>query len=309
MAGFFNNAHTAVVRRVKNIMTDERTHSIFERFLGLPVGPSPGGGGVVPAGRGAELAAHAHALPLADDADSDDEADILSDRSWPPRPPASSSPTSVSGASTGAAAAVADAVADVAAGPTTLSHGSSAGSPAVTADGNRAADAELQGLDDALPEGPAQLRKRDAQSGADAIPGGDAPRSTELAHGDAGHSLATEDNPFASTVTSGRTGGAANGAAQQDLLGGMANLSVNSTQADAGAVTPPGDVGDVADPLDPRAADDLLSGGHSSHADAPQVGAHGGGDPFVGFESNDSSNGGRGELWSDSALEQPALLL
>ena len=88
VAGFFNNATTAMTRRFKNIMTDERTHSIFERFLGLPVssGAAAGGGGDAPShGVAAELAAAAQALPACDDADSDDGGDVLAARQWPTR--------------------------------------------------------------------------------------------------------------------------------------------------------------------------------------------------------------------------------
>lgn len=94
VAGFFNNATTAMTRRFKNIMTDERTHSIFERFLGLPVssgaaGPlaATAGGGEASPGRdlAGELAAAAQALPACDDADSDEEGDVLGARQWPTR--------------------------------------------------------------------------------------------------------------------------------------------------------------------------------------------------------------------------------
>jgi hypothetical protein len=84
MAAFFNNAHTVVTRRIKNIMTDERTHSIFERFLGLPI-TSAGPPFSTTLGRAYELAAEAQALPLCDDDDSDIESDILLDRIWPAR--------------------------------------------------------------------------------------------------------------------------------------------------------------------------------------------------------------------------------
>lgn len=41
LQAFVNNAHTAVRRRINNIVTDERTHSIFEMVLGLPLKSSP----------------------------------------------------------------------------------------------------------------------------------------------------------------------------------------------------------------------------------------------------------------------------
>lgn len=86
VAGFFNNAHTAVTRRIKNIMTDERTHSIFERFLGLPISGSAVAAAAPPAPgeRSAALAAAAQELPLCDDGDSADEEDVLAGRRWPP---------------------------------------------------------------------------------------------------------------------------------------------------------------------------------------------------------------------------------
>jgi hypothetical protein len=89
VAGFLNNAHTAVTRRFKNILTDERTHAIFERFLGLSVsaGAVAGGGPGTPKSNGRpggqKYEADAQALPTCDDEDSESDEDPLSDKRWP----------------------------------------------------------------------------------------------------------------------------------------------------------------------------------------------------------------------------------
>jgi hypothetical protein len=113
VAGFFNNAHAAVTRRYKNIMTDERTHSIFERFLGLSVSsataPASGGPGTPknagsPEGQARKYEVDAQSLPVCDDDDSDSEEDPLADRRWPaagPSPTTTPSGTNPFGAASG----------------------------------------------------------------------------------------------------------------------------------------------------------------------------------------------------------------
>lgn len=88
VSGFFNNAHTAVTRRFKNILTDDRTHAIFELILGndpsasVDCGPS-----FASRNAAAALAEEAQALPACDDEDSDGDADPLSLIPWPARTP------------------------------------------------------------------------------------------------------------------------------------------------------------------------------------------------------------------------------
>lgn len=88
MSGFFNNAHTAVTRRFKNILTDDRTHSIFELILGNdPASSVECGPSFATRNAAAALAEEAQALPACDDVDSDGDADPLSLIPWPARPP------------------------------------------------------------------------------------------------------------------------------------------------------------------------------------------------------------------------------
>ena len=83
ITGFINNAHTAVRRRINNIVTDERTHSIFEMVLGLPAKASTGlTADTYNQGVSYELAAEAQLLPIADDEDSDDD-DVINKMPWP----------------------------------------------------------------------------------------------------------------------------------------------------------------------------------------------------------------------------------
>lgn len=95
VTGFLNNAHTAVTRRFKNIVTDDRTHSIFELILG-----TSGGNGESEASpstsTAAGLSAEARELPIADDADSGSDGDCLADRPWPSRGTAMISPRDMS---------------------------------------------------------------------------------------------------------------------------------------------------------------------------------------------------------------------
>eukprot|EP00892_Ulva_mutabilis_P001530 jgi/Ulvmu1/11378/UM075_0040.1 len=93
VTGFLNNAHTAVTRRFKNIVTDERTHSIFELILGTAGGY--GESEVNPStSTAASLSAEARVLPIADDEDSGSDEDCLADRPWPSRSAAAAAATS-----------------------------------------------------------------------------------------------------------------------------------------------------------------------------------------------------------------------
>lgn len=92
MTGFLNNAHTAVTRRFKNIVTDDRTHSIFELILGTTGGNGEAEAIAANTATAASLAAEASELPIADDEDSGSDEDCLADRPWPSRGTALVSP-------------------------------------------------------------------------------------------------------------------------------------------------------------------------------------------------------------------------
>jgi hypothetical protein len=101
VSGFFNNAHTAVTRRFKNILTDDRTHSVFELILGNdPASSVDCGPSFATRTAAAALAEEAQALPCCDDVDSDGDEDPLSLVPWPARsapPPGTGSASSLPG--------------------------------------------------------------------------------------------------------------------------------------------------------------------------------------------------------------------
>jgi hypothetical protein len=303
VAGFFNNAHTAVVRRVKNIMTDERTHAVFARFLGLPVAPLPGGGGSGGGGavatggaspqppRAVELAEHAQALPVADNADTDDEAEPLGARSWPPRPPGPPS-----SASSGLPPHGDESRATASTGDLAAAGGSPQGSP-VRSGGQGHGPLEASALN-ALPLGAGTSGAAAAGPGSIAGNTGEGVAMAAAFQDSVQGKCLPDDNPF------GETGGS--GGVQPDLLASdFAELSASGK-----APTPPpgAPAGGIEDPVDLRHGDLLSLGGlglgsNGKRAEAPAAAAAA--DPFVGFDSNESN---RGDEWSDSALERPSLL-